>query len=186
MLASDGCKCQPAAVKLVAIAMCIFCSALAPAALAQAPESSASGGSSAAQIDALSKKIDEQNAKIDVLSQQIQKLEQSLTGPKMIGIPEAAAQSSSPAAIGAMTAETPHVQSGTSHTVARGETLTSIAKMHKVTIDELQKTNHITDDRKLQIGQTLTIPMPTSGSATSSPGASPSVTPAASPSASTP
>ena len=30
--------------------------------------------------------------------------------------------------------------------------------MHKVTVDELQKLNHIENDRKLQIGQTLVIP----------------------------
>jgi LysM repeat protein len=30
--------------------------------------------------------------------------------------------------------------------------------MHKVGIDELQKFNHIENDRKLQIGQTLVIP----------------------------
>ena len=44
------------------------------------------------------------------------------------------------------------------HVVARGETLTSIAKVHNVTVSELQKANHIENDRKLQIGQTLTIP----------------------------
>jgi len=50
-----------------------------------------------------------------------------------------------------------------------GETLTSIAKMHKVTVEELQKFNHIENDRKLQIGQTIMIPP-----SASSPGASPS------------
>ena len=44
------------------------------------------------------------------------------------------------------------------HVVARGETLTSIARMHKVTIDELQKLNQIEDARKLQPGQTLILP----------------------------
>jgi LysM repeat protein len=54
--------------------------------------------------------------------------------------------------------------------VAKGETLTSIARMHKVSISELQKLNHIEDDRKLQIGQTLIVP---GGSASPSPSASP-------------
>jgi LysM repeat protein len=49
-------------------------------------------------------------------------------------------------------------QTGNSHVVAKGETLTSIAKMHKVTVEELQKFNHIENDRKLQIGQTIMIP----------------------------
>ena len=67
----------------------------------------------------------------------------------------------------------PPPQSGNSHVVAKGETLTSIAKMHKVTVDELKKFNHIENERTLQIGQTIQIP-----SAASSPGASPAASPA--------
>jgi len=52
------------------------------------------------------------------------------------------------------------VVAGNAHTVARGETLTSIAKMYKVTVDDLQKANHIEDGRKLQAGQTIVIPTP--------------------------
>lgn len=119
-------------------------------------------------LEALSKKIDEQNAKIDTLSQQILKLEQQLAKTRpgvMIGetpspASNATADASKPA---------PTQQSGNSHVVAKGETLTSIAKMHKVTVEELQKFNHIENDRKLQIGQTIMIPP-----AASSPGASPS------------
>lgn len=44
------------------------------------------------------------------------------------------------------------------HTVEKGETLTSIAKHYNITLPELQKRNKITNDRKLQIGQTLLIP----------------------------
>jgi len=49
---------------------------------------------------------------------------------------------------------------GPQHTVAKGETLTSIAKHYKIPIADIQKANKITDDRKLQIGQVLTIPTP--------------------------
>jgi len=121
-------------------------------------------------LEALSKKIDEQNAKIDTLSQQILKLEQQVSKFRpgvMIG------ETPSPSPTANATAETskpaPTQQSGNSHVVAKGETLTSIAKMHKVTVEELQKFNHIENDRKLQIGQTIMIPP-----AASSPGASPS------------
>ena len=48
--------------------------------------------------------------------------------------------------------------------VAKGETLTSIAKTHKVGVTELQKFNHIENDRALQIGQTIMIPTPTGSS----------------------
>jgi LysM repeat protein len=124
------------------------------------------GGSSDEKLEAISKKIDEQNKKIDLLSQEILKLEQQLANTRpgvMIG-EGAPNYSPSPAPA----AETPHVSNGNSHTVARGETLTSIAKMYNVSVIELQKYNHIENDRKLQIGQTLAIP----GSAT--PTASPS------------
>ncbi len=53
--------------------------------------------------------------------------------------------------------------------MARGETLTSIAKQHKVSVDELQKFNHIENDRKLQIGQTLVIPGAPAAAASASP-----------------
>jgi LysM repeat protein len=58
---------------------------------------------------------------------------------------------------------------GNTHTVARGETLTSIAKMYKVTVDDLQKANHIEDGRKLQAGQTIIIPTTASPAASGSP-----------------
>jgi LysM repeat protein len=109
------------------------------------------------QIEALSKKIDEQNAKIDALSQEILKLEQQLSHSRpgvMIG--EA---SPSPATATGSAPSAPHsAVAGNTHTVARGETLTSIAKMYKVTVDDLQQANHIEDGRKLQAGQTITIP----------------------------
>jgi LysM repeat protein len=117
----------------------------------------------------LAKKIDEQNAKIDALSQEILKLEQQLSHSRpgvMIGEGSPApVTASAPAAAGSHPAV-----AGNTHTVARGETLTSIAKMYKVTVDELQKANNIEDGRKLQAGQTITIP-------TASPAASGSPSP---------
>jgi LysM repeat protein len=110
----------------------------------------------AAQLQALSKKIDEQNAKIDTLSQQILKLGQQITNMRpgvMIG------EATPPPAAPRLPAETvERANAGHTHTVARGETLTSIAKMHNVTVSELEKVNHIENDRKLQIGQTLLLP----------------------------
>src|SRR4051794_41184531 len=122
-------------------------------------------------LEALSKKIDEQNAKIDTLSQQILKLEQQISKNTRPGVMIGETPSPSPTTNSAAVTEAPKPtpQSGNSHVVAKGETLTSIAKMHKVTVEELQKFNHIENDRKLQIGQTIMIPAPGS-----SPGASPS------------
>jgi len=63
-----------------------------------------------------------------------------------------------PSATSATSPEPVRPADGNTHTVARGETLTSIAKMYKVSVDELQKFNRIEDGRKLQAGQTIMIP----------------------------
>ena len=136
---------------------------------AQTPAPDAATSTQVAQLEALAKKIDEQNAKIDALSQEILKLEQQLSHVRpgvMIG--EGAP---SPATAAAPASATAHpTVTGNTHTVARGETLTSIAKLYKVTVDDLQNANHIEDGRKLQAGQTIIIPTPPpAGSSSSSP-----------------
>lgn len=120
------------------------------------------------QLETLTKKIDEQNTKIDALSQQILKLEQQISNMRpgvMIGesTPSPSSAASAPAAAPSSSAP----PSGNAHIVAKGETLTSIAKTYKVGVQELQRFNHIENDRALQIGQTIMIP-----------GASPAPTPA--------
>jgi LysM repeat protein len=133
---------------------------------AQSP-SPAAETSQTTELLTLTRKIDAQNIKIDLLSQQILRLQQEIEHPKATStsspIP-AAGDGSSPLPVPAA--------GGSTHVVARGETLTSIAKLHKVGIDELQKYNHIENDRKLQIGQTLAIP--------GAPGTAPSPSPSAS------
>ena len=134
---------------------------------AQTPAPDAAKSNEAAQLEALAKKIDEQNAKIDALSQEILKLEQQLAHVRpgvMIG------EGAPAPTTGAAPATAPvHASvAGNTHTVARGETLTSIAKMYKVTVDELQNANHIEDGRKLQAGQTIIIPTPSPAASGSS------------------
>lgn len=122
----------------------------------------------AAQLEALTKKIDQQNTKIDLLSQQILKLEQQVSTLRpgvMIG--ETTPPPGLPASPAASSSSPPP---GNAHVVSKGETLTSIAKAHKVGVQELQKFNQIENDRALQIGQTIMIPV--SGAA-----AAPSPTP---------
>ncbi|HSH39766.1 MAG TPA: LysM domain-containing protein [Chthoniobacterales bacterium] len=140
-----------------------FCSA----ASAQTEDKPANG-----QFDAILKKLDEQNMKIDALSQQLLKLEQqvaSKSGGVIIGEPTpTAAPATSTGSGSASAAATP--ASGNAHVVAKGETLISIAKAHKVDVDALQKHNNIEDARKLQAGQTIMIPTPgQSPGATASP-----------------
>ena len=120
--------------------------------------------SQTAQLQELTRKIEEQNAKIDMLSQEILKLQLEVTGHRpgvMIG--EAAPANSttgSPTSTSTPAAaeSSGKAANGNSHIVARGETLTSIAKMHGVTVAELQQYNHIDNPLKLQAGQTLLIP----------------------------
>ena len=116
-----------------------------------------------AQFEAILKKLDEQNMKIDALSQQLLKLEQQATG-KTGGVingeatpPPSATPASAAASGSSSSASQP---SGNAHVVAKGETLISIAKTHKVDVDALQKHNNIEDARKLQAGQTIMIPTP--------------------------
>jgi LysM repeat protein len=153
-------------MKLAVIFCATFLFGLLCIASAQTPAPKSRKSDDAVQLEALVKKIDEQNAKIDALSQEILKLEEQLAHIRpgvMIG--ESTPSAATPAAaVGSAS----HPAGGNTHIVARGETLTSIAKMYKVTVDELQTANHIEDGRKLQAGQTILIPA-ASPAASSSP-----------------
>src|ERR1043166_7882507 len=154
---------RPAIVVLTLVFAVILCVNVSAQTFAQGSDKSEK------MLETLSKKIDEQNAKIDTLSQQILKVEQQISKNTRPGVIIGESPAPSPTAnANAAEAPKPTVQSGNSHVVAKGETLTSIAKMHKVTVEELQKFNHIENDRKLQIGQTIMIPAP-AGSPTASP-----------------
>lgn len=131
------------------------------------------GGSKStdAKLDALVKKIDEQNLKIDALSQQLLKLEQQISNARP-GVIIGEATPAPSASTSSASASPAAPDSGNAHVVTKGETLTSIAKTHKVGVQELQKFNHIENDRALQIGQTIMIPTAPGGA--SPPAASPS------------
>lgn len=142
----------------------IFCAALLLGTnlWAQAP------AASNPQLDALNKKADEINTKLDSLSQQLLKMEQQMGRPGVI-VGEAT-PAPMPTATTTVAAAVPVAPAGSSntHVVAKGETLTSIAKQYKVSVEDLQKFNHIEDGRKLQAGQSVMIPS-ASPSATASP-----------------
>src|SRR5213080_1931635 len=138
-----------------------FAQTIAPTPHASATQAAAN---QTAQLQELTKKIDEQNAKIDMLSQQILKLQLQLSNQRpgvMIG--EGAPSTSTSTSTTPTSTPVPAEPSakagdGNSHVVARGETLTSIAKIHNVSVSDLQKFNHIDNPLKLQAGQTLLIP----------------------------
>jgi LysM repeat protein len=152
----------------VAAIFCVTLTFVLGTASAQTPAPESAKPADAAQLEVLAKKIDEQNAKIDALSQEILKLEQEVSHIRpgvMIG-----ESTPAPANAAAPAASPSHpTAAGNTHIVARGETLTAIAKMYKVTVDELQKANHIEDGRKLQAGQTIVIPGASSPSPTTTP-----------------
>ena len=109
------------------------------------------------ELQALAKKIDEQNAKIDALSQHILQLEQQIAKMRpgvMIG------EATPTPAKRSFSRDRRAAQAGAenSYIVGRGETLTSIARAHNVSVGELQQYNHIEDPLKLQAGQTILIP----------------------------
>lgn len=115
--------------------------------------------------------LEQQTLKIDALSQQVAKLTQQLevlhgttpaqsqATPQPVVRAEAAAKPEVKPVAEAPRAE-PVTAPGLTHVVARGETLTSIAKHYKTSVADLLKANKIEDDRKLQIGQILIIPSP--------------------------
>jgi LysM repeat protein len=158
-------------MKAFATSVCLFflTAVICASARAQTADPSSAAQPQTAQLEALTKKIDEQNMKIDALSQQLLKIEQQLNKPGVI-IGES---TPSPAASPGATTDSARA-SANSHTVAPRETLTSIAKMHKVGVEELQKYNHIEDARKLQPGQVIQIPV---SGATAAPSASPTASP---------
>ena len=65
-----------------------------------------------------------------------------------------------PAPIAKHTTPKPPVRSasGQTYVVAKGDTLTSIAVRYRVTAADLKSANGIVDERKLQVGQKLTVP----------------------------
>src|ERR1044072_8800704 len=127
-------------MKLAVIFYATFVSASLCTASAQTDAPKSRKSDNATQLEALAKKIDEQNAKIDALSQEILKLEQQIAhirpGVLMGDSPPSA--TSPAAAAGAPL----HPSSGNTHIVARGETLTSIAKMYKVGAEPDTQTTH--------------------------------------------
>lgn len=118
--------------------------------------------------------LEQQSQKIESLSQQVTKLNQELEAAHPVEpapSPAQAAVSSEPAAKPTVEVKpdpvapkaepvTPTATPAVTHVVARGETLTYIAKHYKTSVADLLKANKIEDDRKLQIGQVLTIPPP--------------------------
>ncbi len=125
----------------------------------------------AQEVHELRRDVQMQAKKIEALSEQILRLTQltetAKAAPVPVALPPPAATTQMvktapvPAAPATPAPEIPKAEAmppPIKHTVEKGETLTSIAKHYNIPLPDLQKLNKITNDRKLQIGQTLSVP----------------------------
>jgi LysM repeat protein len=159
------------------ISLIIF---LAPLSFLVAQDKNTKGTSSVqSELEAIKVELKAQQDKIEQLSQEITKLSEAIKeseanrekaagekSPSSTPPAKALAASPTPPATVGVENPSPAEPSGTrSHVVAKGETLTQIAKQYGVTVEEIQQANKIQDAKKLQIGQTIKIP----GSASPSP-----------------
>jgi len=128
----------------------------------------------AQELHELRQAVEQQSKQIELLAEQVGRLTRALEGQKA---PEPAAAPAAPTAP-TTSVEAPKTASdaapeapkaeavpkaetaagGNKHAVAKGETLTSIAKHYNISIADLKNANKIENERKLQIGQILTIP----------------------------
>ena len=129
----------------------------------------------AQEVHELRRDVQMQAKKIEALSEQILRLTQLAEAAKAAPAPmlmppptattEIVKRAPAPAApAAAAPAAEPEIPKAEpvlppiKHMVEKGETLTSIAKHYNIPLTDLQKLNKITNDRKLQIGQTLSVP----------------------------
>ena len=131
---------------------------------------------SAQELHELRQAVQQQAKQIEILAAQIGKLTRAVEAQKAgeptvktaepgpAPIPATSGESSKPP--GESTAEAPKAEGvpkaeavpGGKHVVAKGETLTSIAKHYNISIADLKNANKIDNERKLQIGQILSVP----------------------------
>ena len=138
---------------------------------ALAPTLMAADAPLAQEVHELRRDVEMQAKKIEALSEQILRLTQLVetakAAPAPLSPPAATTEIVKPSPAPAVPAapvpepeipKTEAVPLPVKHTVEKGETLTSIAKHYNIPLPDLQKLNKITNDRKLQIGQTLNVP----------------------------
>lgn len=123
--------------------------------------------SGAQELRELRQAVQQQSRQIELLAEQIGRLTRVLENQKAPDASTAAAGVDIPKPTAEPVPETPKAEpvpkaeassGGGKHVVAKGETLTSIAKQYNIPIAELKNANKIENERKLQIGQILTVP----------------------------
>lgn len=122
----------------------------------------------AEELRALRQLIEQQSKQIDTLTAQITRLggelERRNVAPATTALPATSAEpgagESAPAAPVPTVPPTARVvaPAGNVHIIVKGDSLDKIAKQYNTTVAELQKLNKITDPKKLQIGQQISLP----------------------------
>jgi LysM repeat protein len=143
--------------------LCIPLLAAVMAVLSPLTDSTFGQDSVQAELAQLRKLVEAQNTKIDTLSAQIARLSAQIdanNAGRVIPVAAAPAVFTPAPAAAPEPPPTPRVLAAAPkvHIVVKGESLDKIAKTHGITIAELQKLNNITDPKKLQVGQQLTLP----------------------------
>jgi LysM repeat protein len=131
------------------------------------------GATTQGDLEAIKAELRSQDDRINRLSAEVTRLTDALKDkgivvekggtsvPKASPAPKAAPASPSATVPGTVGVDNPSptaVGGVRSHVVAKGETLTQIAKQYGVSVEDIEQLNKITDAKKLQIGQTLKIP----------------------------
>lgn len=106
------------------------------------------------RLDAKIIKID---PALEPLVRRKQAAREGLPAPKTATVAPKPAPKPTPKPVRQAASVKPSAAKGT-HTIASGETLGGIAAKHHVTVGALKSANHISDERKLRVGQVLVIP----------------------------
>lgn len=107
-----------------------------------------------AELKSLRLLIELQSKQIEVLTAQVARLNASLEPRAEPGAP---GTETTEFAVPVARPVAPASPANT-HIVLKGESLEKIAKAHGTTVIDIQKLNHITDPKKLQIGQQIILP----------------------------
>jgi LysM repeat protein len=162
----------------VVFSSALFCASwFAP--VAQGQQAAPAAGSVQEELRALRQLIEQQSKQIDTLTAQVTRLGSEMErrgqvppAPSSAVKPEETTPAPAPAPGAAPAAKVvpPNGEAPASvHIVVKGDSLEKIAKLHSTTIAELIKLNKISDPKKLQIGQQITLPAPATPAPTPQP-----------------
>ena len=131
--------------------------------LAFAQENSPGTPATVGDITLIRQILEQQSKQIETLTEQIAILTQLLKerhGMAAHSVPDAATVDMPPDTIASRSIPVrPATSARQTHTVIKGESFSSISEKYGISVGELLKLNPMSDPRKLQIGQTLRLPI---------------------------